>query len=680
MSFLPSWARISLCWLALGGEEAWSTQRVAFAQTPAPALLDRSVRLPVGWVSLRQVLAEASRQSGVPISYSSTRLAASARLYLPPGPARPLGAVLRDVLGPRHVAYGLLGGQVVLWPARQAVPPGITCVNWRGTTSTAGMGGVIGSAATLVVPASRQGTSASSRKARLARPPAGAEPAAGVASAPGTSRTAGADDAGQAVNNEKLVATRRAGNRQRRMARLLQKAKRPPPGTGQVAAGPVVNPAPTTAPDEHLNQMIAVPEVAALVVQAEVSPATWPATLPLVPPPAPSALAPPLHRRRLQLGLIYPLGTNGMANARTTSQLSVNALVGYAAGIEGIEVGGWANIVRDSVHGIQGAGLFNVTGTAVRGVQVAGFANITGGAMYGAQGAGLVNIVRDDARGIQVAGLVNVVGGASHARNLPDQPTRVRRWLGQPRRLATDALGRLPAAPSVNARGPLLQAAALANLTGTDVRGVQTASLLNVACRVKGVQFGLVNVARHVRGVQLGLINVADSVDGVALGLINIVRHGYLRGELWTSESLPLNAVVKLGVPRYYTLLGAAAEPFGNRVQWAAGFGVGTVGRPHGRFTLSLDVVEWTLAGTSSGADVTDQRLLTQLRPAVAWQIEREGHLQLVVSPTLNWAMAWRRDGQPGWDFGANQFLFLNTADDHSLSRLWPGLQVGLRF
>lgn len=399
-------------------------------------------------------------------------------------------------------------------------------------------------------------------------------------------------------------------------------------------------------------------------------------------PVAPSGLLASRPRRTGQFGLVYPLSTNGLANARTTNRFSVNALVGYAAGVGAVEIGGLANVVRDSVHGFQAAGLLNLTGAAVRGVQVAGLVNVTGGAVYGVQGAGLVNVVRDDARGLQVAGLANVVGGASRARSRPDQPTRVRRWLGLPRLLATDPLAQLLAAPSATAAGPLLQAAALANLTGTDVTGLQTAALLNTARRVRGVQFGLVNVARHVRGVQVGLVNIADSVDGVALGVINIARHGgYLRGEVWASESLPLNAVVKLGVRRYYTILGAAAEPFGNRVQWAAGFGIGTAGQAHGRFTFSLDAVQWTLAGSSeSPTDPVDARLLTQLHPAVAWQIEQNGHLQLVVAPTLNLAIAWRNDGQPVWDFGSNQLLLINTAGPQSLTRLWPGLQVGLRF
>lgn len=676
-------SRVLLCWLAwLGG--GWP----AGAQpAPRPALA-RPVRLPTGWATLAQVLAEASRQSGVPISYSSTRVAAARRLYLPPGPPRPLGAALRDVLGPRRVTFGLLSGQVVLWPTRQAAPPGVTALNGREAPAVTVAGGPGPAAAPPVLPESPPASAGAARFRPASVGPPTLAPAfgLGLAVGPGPTRPAEASLNKRAAGFEKAAATRHPSHRSGGSGALARTTKRPAASVrsetrpGPAAIGLAAGPGPATAATAEANSSEVLAELAPLRVPIVVPAPGLPRAVAqaLVAPAGPLALR---ARRTGQFGLVYPLSTNGLANARTTNKFSVNALVGYAAGVGAVEIGGLANVVRDSVHGFQAAGLLNLTGAAVRGVQVAGLANVTGGAVYGVQGAGLLNVVRDDARGIQVAGLANVVGGAGRARRLPDQPTRVRRWLGLPRLLATDPLAQLPAAPSATAAGPLLQAAALANLTGTDVTGLQTAALLNTARRVRGVQFGLVNVAHHVRGVQFGLGNIADSVDGVALGLINIVRHGYLRGEVWASESLPLNAVVKLGVRRYYTVLGAAAEPFGNRVQWAAGFGIGTAGRAHGRFTLSLDAVQWTLAGSSNDViEPVDARLLTQLRPAVAWQIEQNGHLQLVVAPTLNLAIAWRNDGQPVWDFGSNQLLLINTAGSQSLTRLWPGLHIGLRF
>ncbi|SHI29875.1 hypothetical protein SAMN02745146_0427 [Hymenobacter daecheongensis DSM 21074] len=387
----------------------------------------------------------------------------------------------------------------------------------------------------------------------------------------------------------------------------------------------------------------------------------------------------PYYRRLGQVSLVPPLGSNWLKSGRTVNHVSLNLLAGYSAGLKGAELGGLVNIERDTVLGLQAAGLLNVVGTEVKGTQLAGLFNIIGGSAYGVQAAGLGNIGRDDVRGLQVAGLFNIGGGAARSRQNPARPTLARRLLGLPRLLATDSAASTMGAPNPGSRpGPLLQAAGLFNLTGNDVTGLQTAPLLNVARQVRGAQIGLVNVGKHVRGMQLGLINVADSVDGVSLGIINIVRHGYLHGEVWASESLPLNAVLKLGVRHYYTLVGVATQPFGTRFRWASGFGIGTASRPHGRFTYSLDVMQWALA--EPAISTRETRLLTQLRPAVAWQLEPAGHLQLVLAPTLNLALAYNTTTPPDWDFGQNQQLLLDRSSNRSLTRLWPGLQIGLRF
>lgn len=589
------------------------------AAPPGGALLSRPVRLPAGWTTLGQLLAVASRQSAVPISYSSSVVPLGARVLVPSGVARPLGDVLYLAVRAYHVSFGELNGQVVLWPTRVGTPAGVSYVNSRGL-------------------------------------PPPAAPAGSTAPSPGPARRAVAPSLPPLVPG---AVQRVRPNEAPRVASSRSQAQlsKAQPADSALALRPLRA---RVVPLAGRVGSFVPPLLVGLPAGA------------LVPPP-------PLRRRTWQLGLVYPISTNGRANARTSNAFSLNGLVGYAGGVRKVEVGGLVNVVRDTVRGVQVAGVANVTGTAVRGVQLAQWANVVGGEVRGVQGA-FLNVVRDDVRGVQFS-LLNVVGGATHARRSASRPTRVRRWLGLPRRLATDSVARRPDAPTANAPGRLVQTALVANITGTDVRGLQSASILNLAHRVKGVQFGLVNVARHVQGVQIGLINVADSVDGVALGLLNVVRHGYLRGEVWTSESLPLNGVLKLGVRRYYTLLGAAAEPFGDQVMWATGVGVGTASRPHGRFTYSVDVLHWFLAGSVKTAGRPNQYGLLILRPAVAWQLEQQGRLQLVVAPTLNYGYARSFDNlPPEWNMGSNQYLLLDHAGPASLDRLWLGAQLGLRF
>ncbi len=160
--------------------------------------------------------------------------------------------------------------------------------------------------------------------------------------------------------------------------------------------------------------------------------------------------------------------------------------------------------------------------------------------------------------------------------------------------------------------------------------------------------------------------------------LASLLHSSYLHGEAWVSESLPLNAAVKVGIPRIYLVLGVAAGPAGRQsggIAW--GVGLGTAGQPRGRFTPSLDLVQWFVSGDRE----TTPSSLTQLRPQLGWQLKQGGRWQLVGGPTLNLATARHRGPQPQrWDFGRDQWLWVNQTDDESLLRLWPGVQVGLRF
>lgn len=166
--------------------------------------------------------------------------------------------------------------------------------------------------------------------------------------------------------------------------------------------------------------------------------------------------------------------------------------------------------------------------------------------------------------------------------------------------------------------------------------------------------------------------------------LASLLRPSYLHAEAWTSETLPLNAALKVGTPRIYLALGVAGGPVGRGPgggggEVAGGAGLGTVGQPRGRFTPSLDLMHWFLAGDRDGPGSQ----LTQLRPLLAWQIKPGGRLQLIGGPSLNLATGSRRAGGPprgDGELGQGQWLWLNSGDERSFLRLWPGVQLGLRF
>ena len=185
---------------------------------------------------------------------------------------------------------------------------------------------------------------------------------------------------------------------------------------------------------------------------------------------------------------------------------------------------------------------------------------------------------------------------------------------------------------------------------------------------------------------QSALASAAQAADPAKkpFALASLLHPSYLHGEAWGSESLPFNAAVKVGIPRIYLVLGVAAGPFDHQSGGAAwGVGLGTAGRPRGRFTPSLDVLHWFLSGPGGDRDAPHDQL-TQLRPALAWQFKQGGRWQLVGGPTLNLATGRRPPGPgPGpfrWPLGQHQWLWVNSDDGPSLLRLWPGVQLGVRF
>jgi len=580
------------CWLFF----IWLLSTGAVRGQARAGFLDRPVRPAPGSRPLGQVLAELARQSGLPFSYSSSRVPLARRCYLPAGPPRPLRAVLAEVLAGTHLSYGLLDGQLVLWPARQAGPVGITQLNGAAAGATAPGSGNLSrrtgppgedsdAARRPLRAAARADELLVQKPASVARLlPSATRRLPAESRRPGDARPRRAARGG--LGRWSPVGHRPVGHRP-----VGHVVPAHPPVSKPFAGSPLV-PSGTPAGKEETEKVLVRTGAAgepAGKTGREVSPlrplrarvlppaalaTARPDSLPQTPPNVLPPPAPATATAGFQLSLVPPLSTNGAANALTVNRYSLNLLLGRAGGVRGLEVG-------------------------------------------------LANVVRDTVRGAQVGGLLNAA---------------------------------------------------------STVRGVQAAAGLNVARRtVHGLQVGFVNVAREVHGVQLGLLNLADSVQGVPLGLLSLVRHGgYLHGEVWASESLPLNAVVKVGTRRYYTLLGLAAEPFINQVEWAGGLGLGTAGRPRGRFTLSLDLMQWWLGG--GGDDGVGKQLLTQLRPALAWQLERTGRLQLVAGPSLNLGLARRDNRFNRWSFGQDQWLWVNTTQEHALIRLWPGVQVGLRF
>ncbi|MET0462537.1 MAG: hypothetical protein ABW007_05270 [Chitinophagaceae bacterium] len=241
--------------------------------------------------------------------------------------------------------------------------------------------------------------------------------------------------------------------------------------------------------------------------------------------------------RPYQLSLVPGLGTHGKLSGQVVNNVSINALGGYAAGTNGVELGGLFNIDKKAVRYFQAAGMFNIVGGSVTGFQAAGIHNLVLDSVTGFQAGGVSNLVRGKLRGVQWAGIYNHV---------------------------TDTV-----------KG--LQAAGIANFSKRKISGVQIAGIANVSNKeMNGVQAGLINYAKRLKGVQIGLINIADTSEGYSIGLINIILKGYHKLTFFSNELTDVNVAFKTGNSKLYSILHAGFTTDDEEKAFVFGYGLGT--------------------------------------------------------------------------------------------------------
>lgn len=251
-----------------------------------------------------------------------------------------------------------------------------------------------------------------------------------------------------------------------------------------------------------------------------------------------------LQKIAMNVGIVPGTDANGKDPRRVENSLSASLVAGEAGAIKGLQVSGGMNDVHGSVRGVQ----------ATYGI------NIVGGSVVGVQGAA-VNILKHDVSGVQYGYLFNKVGG------------NVAGW----------QLGAVGNVVNGEVRG--LQTASVVNKAGSVV-GVQD-GFLNLADRVRGAQGGFVNVADNIKGVQWGFVNVADTMVGPQIGLINIRPDARYFVESWFDETGLAHLSLNYGSPGWYNLIDLGMRGRGSqRASIGLGFGCRY---PSRRLILSLD-------------------------------------------------------------------------------------------
>lgn len=246
---------------------------------------------------------------------------------------------------------------------------------------------------------------------------------------------------------------------------------------------------------------------------------------------------------KINIGLIYPLSSNGSGAARDTNKFSLNLIGGLSAAEHGFTFAGLFNVIKQDTRGAQFAGFSNHIGRKADGVMFAGFMNTYGGGK-GLAAAGFGNFSKSKSS-VQMAGIFNKAG---------------------------------------------------------DVSTLQMTGLINVASYVRGSQIsGLMNVAKNVKGVQMaGLINIADTAD-YQIGLINISKNGEKSIAVTYDENQTAMITFRSGVKMFYGILGIGYNFKNDKEVYAYEAGLGIHAIRRGPFMLNAELTQSGLTNFKRG-------------------------------------------------------------------------------
>lgn len=405
--------------------------------------------------------------------------------------------------------------------------------------------------------------------------------------------------------------------------------------------------------------------------------------------------------RMAQISLIpsIGIGSNLSTNGLMTNNFSLNVLAGYAAGVNGVEIGGLVNLIKSEVRGAQIAGISNFVGDSVGGVQVAGISNVVGGNFKGGQFAGIANFNGGSLSGYQVGGIANfnhqnakgvqVAGIFSSTRGFVD---------------GMQISGICSAARS-GFKG--FQLAGIANLADSSVQGFQLAGVHNHAAgkfvggqlagisnHIKqgsstfqlagignktdinsGVQVsGIFNFAKVNKGVQISLINTSDDGNGISIGLFNFVKNGYHKTEIAYNETFPVNLTFKTGVRKFYNTYHLGAR-FGEKALYAAGLGFGSNLILKNKFSFSADFSAQMVIDN----DFEEFNFSQLFKASTTFDFQVAKWMTIFVGPSFNVNLIQLLDNEGGYSSEIGFNPFYDQTFSNSRVKMWIGGQIGLR-
>lgn len=407
--------------------------------------------------------------------------------------------------------------------------------------------------------------------------------------------------------------------------------------------------------------------------------------------------------RPFQFTFVYPIGTNGYESSNYDANFSINCIAGYNKSITGLEIGGFANTIKQDLTGIQVAGFSNVvlgktTGCQfsgfsnygnkiTKGIQASGFSNVINDSATVSQFAGFSNIINGPTMGIQVAGFSNVIHGnttgsqISGFSNVVTDSAKIIQCTGFCNVVKGKTTGIQVAGftnvSTNNLEG--IQISGFANTVSGTAKGSQIAGFTNICSQdVYGTQIsGFINIAKKLNGVQLGFINVCDTVEtGLPVGFLSFVRKGYHAFEISVNETGFISASLKTGIPKFYNIFSVGAKTSNNSIYYSYGYGVGT--RINVNPQINIDV-ELASQAITIDWDIYSLNSLSNLELNASYALYK--NIEVFGGISYN-VFVTDQQGEDGkfTDNGIVPWSNFNREYRDVLVKMYPGAHLGINF
>lgn len=283
----------------------------------------------------------------------------------------------------------------------------------------------------------------------------------------------------------------------------------------------------------------------------------------------------------VQVSFLPKVGTNAFLKGFRVNYVSLNILSGYSKGLNGVEIGGIANIIQKNARGMQSAGIANIVSGMSRGVQLSGIVTYDFDDMHGFQASGIHNNIQGDFSGVQIGGISNVIYEDVYGTQLSG--------------IVNMNMGDVSGA----------QISGIANLSKKTVKGMQFSGIYNQSAGLNGLQLSgtmnlnidkargvqvspFLNKTKKLDGVQFGIVNIADTIEsGAQIGLVNIVKHGTYSLELLCNETFFTGVNFVMGKPKFYSVMSFSS---GDGIL-GLGYGLGKDFPLYSRFSLGTRII-----------------------------------------------------------------------------------------